>query len=74
MAEAVKKQQKKTVSLTCTSATLISELQLTASLQFRSFIWDSDTHLKTPEERKLLRKIDLSILVIGCFGFFVRLP
>lgn len=34
-------------------------------------MWDSDTHLKTPEERKLLRKLDWSILTIGCIGFFV---
>lgn len=39
---------------------------------FRSFIWDSDTHLKTPEERKLLRKLDFSILTIGCIGFFLK--
>ncbi|KAL4789071.1 hypothetical protein BDV19DRAFT_395389 [Aspergillus venezuelensis] len=25
---------------------------------FRSFIWDTDTHLKTPEERRLLLKLD----------------
>ncbi len=41
------------------------------SSQFRSFIWDTDTHLKTKEERKLLRKLDFSILTIGCLGFFV---
>ena len=34
--------------------------------QFRSFIWDSDTHLKSHEERVLLRKLDFSILTIGC--------
>ncbi|KAF7540299.1 hypothetical protein G7054_g1484 [Neopestalotiopsis clavispora] len=39
---------------------------------FRSFIWDTDTHLKSPEERKLLRKLDWSILTIGCFGFFLK--
>ncbi|KAM5354956.1 hypothetical protein ACJ41O_001602 [Fusarium nematophilum] len=39
---------------------------------FRSFIWDTDTHLKTPEERKLLRKLDWSILTIGCLGFFMK--
>lgn len=39
---------------------------------FRSFIWDSDTHLKSPEEIKLLRKLDLSILSIGCLGFFLK--
>lgn len=39
---------------------------------FRSFIWDTDTHLKTPEERRLLRKLDWSILTIGCLGFFMK--
>lgn len=42
------------------------------SRSFRSFIWDTDTHLKTPEERKLLRKLDWSILTIGCLGFFMK--
>ncbi|KUJ16369.1 pantothenate transporter liz1 [Mollisia scopiformis] len=39
---------------------------------FRSFIWDTDTHLKSKEERKLLRKLDFSILTIGCLGFFLK--
>ncbi|KAM0551198.1 hypothetical protein ACHAPJ_008540 [Fusarium lateritium] len=44
----------------------------TPKRSFRSFIWDNDTHLKTPEERKLLRKLDALILTIGCFGFFMK--
>ncbi|KAI7774156.1 pantothenate transporter liz1 [Diaporthe eres] len=44
----------------------------TPSRSFRCFIWDTDTHLKTPEERKLLRKLDWSILTIGCLGFFMK--
>ncbi|KAK1222183.1 hypothetical protein PQX77_014981 [Marasmius sp. AFHP31] len=39
---------------------------------FRSFIWDTDTHLKSHEERVLLRKLDFSILIIGCLGFFLK--
>ncbi|KAH8807539.1 pantothenate transporter liz1 [Xylogone sp. PMI_703] len=39
---------------------------------FRSFIWDTDTHLKSAEERRLLRKLDFAILSIGCFGFFLK--
>lgn len=39
---------------------------------FRSFIWDTDTHLKSPAERVLLRKLDFSILTIGCLGFFLK--
>lgn len=42
------------------------------SRSFRSFIWDTDTHLKTAEERRLLRKLDWSILTIGCLGFFMK--
>lgn len=44
----------------------------TPSRSFRSFIWDTDTHLKMPEERRLLRKLDWSILTIGCLGFFMK--
>lgn len=39
---------------------------------FRSFIWDTDTHLKSPAERKLLLKLDCAILTIGCLGFFMK--
>lgn len=38
----------------------------------RSYIWDADSHLKSPEERRLLLKLDLAILTIGCFGFFMK--
>ncbi|UQC76436.1 pantothenate transporter liz1 [Colletotrichum lupini] len=44
----------------------------TPSRSFRSFIWDTDTHLKSHEERVLLRKLDWSILTIGCLGFFMK--
>lgn len=43
-----------------------------AKKSFRSFIWDTDTHLKSPAERRLLRKLDLSILSVGCLGFFLK--
>jgi ACS family pantothenate transporter-like MFS transporter len=39
---------------------------------FRSFIWDTDTHLKTPEEQRLLLKLDAAILSIGCLGLFMK--
>lgn len=39
---------------------------------FRSFIWDTDPHLKSPEEQRLLLKLDVSILTIGCLGFFMK--
>lgn len=49
-------------------------LQSTSSAKrsFRSFIWDTDTHLKSPEEQKLLLKLDWAILSIGCLGFFMK--
>ncbi|KAA8575838.1 hypothetical protein EYC84_004927 [Monilinia fructicola] len=46
--------------------------QEVANKSFRSFIWDTDTHLKSIEERKLLRKLDAAILSIGCLGFFLK--
>jgi ACS family pantothenate transporter-like MFS transporter len=39
---------------------------------FRSFIWDTDTHLKSPQEQRLLLKLDAAILSIGCLGFFMK--
>ena len=38
----------------------------------RSYLWDADSHLKPPSERRLLLKLDLAILTIGCFGFFMK--
>ncbi|KAF8922244.1 major facilitator superfamily domain-containing protein [Mucidula mucida] len=40
--------------------------------KFFSYIWDSDAHLKTAFERKLIRKLDFGILVVSCLGFFMR--
>ncbi|KAL4861798.1 hypothetical protein BDV12DRAFT_190839 [Aspergillus spectabilis] len=39
---------------------------------FRSFIWDTDTHLKSLEEKHLLLKLDIAILTTGCLGFFMK--
>lgn len=44
----------------------------TPKRSFRSFIWDTDTHLKSPEERQLLWKLDWAILTVGCLGFFMK--
>lgn len=38
----------------------------------RSYLWDADWHLKAPSERRLLLKLDIAILTIGCFGFFMK--
>lgn len=35
---------------------------------FRSFIWDSDTHLKSAAERRMLFKLDLAMLPCLCLG------
>nr|GAT49036.1 pantothenate transporter Liz1 [Mycena chlorophos] len=40
--------------------------------RFKSYIWDSDGHLKTPEERAFLRKLDCGILFISCLGWFLK--
>jgi ACS family pantothenate transporter-like MFS transporter len=39
---------------------------------FLSFIWDSDSHLKSPEERRLLFKLDCAMLPCLCLGFFCK--
>ncbi|KAJ3798112.1 pantothenate transporter liz1 [Lentinula aff. detonsa] len=45
---------------------------LTVWQKLKSYIWDSDAHLKSDFERRLLKKLDVGILVIGCLGFFMR--
>lgn len=37
---------------------------------FLSHIWDTDTHLKSPAERRLLFKLDVAMLTCLCLGFF----
>ncbi|KAL3482084.1 major facilitator superfamily domain-containing protein [Aspergillus californicus] len=54
------------------TTTTVSENTTAPRRSFRSFIWDTDTHLKTPEERRLLLKLDAAILSIGCLGFFMK--
>ncbi|KAI5478252.1 hypothetical protein MNV49_005317 [Pseudohyphozyma bogoriensis] len=39
---------------------------------FRDFIWDSDTHLKSPEERKLIWKMDILILIPICLSWLMK--
>jgi ACS family pantothenate transporter-like MFS transporter len=31
-------------------------------------LWDNNQHLKSPEERKLVRKLDFGILICAAFG------
>lgn len=40
--------------------------------RFRSFIWDSDTHLKSKEERRFLLKLDVCVLTTLCLGWFCK--
>jgi hypothetical protein len=47
-----------------------TEARVTPWDRFRSFIWDTDTKLKSPAERKLLFKLDFALLTFGCIGFF----
>ncbi|OJJ05579.1 hypothetical protein ASPVEDRAFT_153770 [Aspergillus versicolor CBS 583.65] len=55
-----------------TSTTTLPENDASPPRTFRSFIWDTDTHLKSPAEKRLLLKLDVSILTIGCLGFFMK--
>ncbi|CAI7671057.1 unnamed protein product [Penicillium bialowiezense] len=48
------------------------QVSKTPKRSFRSFIWDTDSHLKSPEEKRLLLKLDAAILSIGCLGFFMK--
>ncbi|ODN76504.1 hypothetical protein L202_05171 [Cryptococcus amylolentus CBS 6039] len=38
----------------------------------QSFLWDSDSHLKSPEERRLLFKLDCCVLPCLCLGYFCK--
>ncbi|EJU00854.1 MFS general substrate transporter [Dacryopinax primogenitus] len=40
---------------------------------WRSFIWDHDTDQKSPEEQRLLVKLDMTILVYACLAEFLKL-
>jgi hypothetical protein len=40
---------------------------------FLSFVWDSDTHLKSKEERRLLYKLDCAMLTCLCLGDYSTL-
>lgn len=39
---------------------------------FLSYIWDNDTHLKSKAELRLLFKLDCSILITVCFGYWMK--
>ncbi|KAJ6630337.1 MFS general substrate transporter [Mycena sp. CBHHK59/15] len=36
------------------------------------YMWDSDQHVKSPEERRLLRKLDFGILLVASLGWFMK--
>jgi ACS family pantothenate transporter-like MFS transporter len=40
--------------------------------KFVNHVWDSDQHLKSPQERALVRKLDFGILICATLGW-VRL-
>ena len=40
--------------------------------KFVSHIWDSDTHLKSPQERALVRKLDFGILICATLGWWIK--
>jgi ACS family pantothenate transporter-like MFS transporter len=37
--------------------------------RFLYHLWDNDQHLKSPEERKLVRKLDFGILICATLGW-----
>lgn len=40
--------------------------------KFVSHIWDSDIHLKSPQERALVRKLDFGILICATLGWWIK--
>ncbi|KAI9025704.1 major facilitator superfamily domain-containing protein [Hyaloraphidium curvatum] len=48
------------------------ETQAKPKKSWRAILWDSDYDTKTPEERNLVFKIDVAILIYACFGYFVK--
>ena len=61
-----------TTATTGEVASRVDEAAPKVKLSLLSYIWDKDTHLKSPAERKLLRKLDMSILIVACLGFFMK--
>ncbi|WWD01769.1 hypothetical protein V866_008715 [Kwoniella sp. B9012] len=60
------------VAPTTTEVAISKQPKQSPWLRFRSFIWDSDTHLKSPAERRLLWKLDTAMLTCLCLGFFCK--
>ncbi|KLO80550.1 Uncharacterized protein LW93_13782 [Fusarium fujikuroi] len=40
--------------------------------RFLYHLWDNDQHLKSPEERKLVRKLDFGILICATLGWWMK--
>jgi PhoPQ-activated pathogenicity-related protein len=45
-------------------------IEVVPKRSWRSYIWD--TFDKSPEERRLVFKLDCALLTIGCLGYFVK--
>lgn len=58
---------------TNTSAVVVGETTqekpLSMGRRILYHLWDNDQHLKTPEERKLVRKLDFGILICATLGW-----
>ncbi|ETI29232.1 hypothetical protein G647_01685 [Cladophialophora carrionii CBS 160.54] len=48
----------------------VTEIRPEPKRGWRNFIWDSLD--KSPEERRLVQKIDLALLTLGCLSYFVK--
>lgn len=54
------------------SVVVCEDAQPTPTSPFKRFLyhlWDNDQHLKSPEERKLVRKLDFGILICATLGW-----
>ncbi|CAG1966181.1 unnamed protein product [Fusarium graminearum] len=61
---------------TNTSAVVVGETTqekpLSMGRRILYHLWDNDQHLKTPEERKLVRKLDFGILICATLGWWMK--
>ena len=46
------------------------EVSLTKKILYH--LWDADQHLKSPEERALVRKLDFGILICATLGWWMK--
>lgn len=72
LADLAQDQKQELAALGATYMVAPPASEVTVWTKFRSFIWDSDTHLKSKEERRLLLKLDVCVLSTLCLGWFCK--